>query len=287
MLVIPHARVPAVVVLAVAADDDDAVLQAAWSRAAEYGHQLVVCSVVADAGDREQVRLALAARLVRVGLPGPPSRVDVRVGDRAAQVLACVAEREAVLLTLGASAHRDGVLARIFNPTLAAALVRGASSPILVTRRPSGPGCILAATDLDAATMPVLQAAAAETARTGGDVIAVHCVEQPAMPMIDGHDAPMVTLDDVVRTADLELHHALAQVGLSQELARVEAGPTVETVVRLAGELAAALVIVGSHGRSGVARVLLGSAAEEILRDAPCSVLVIPRARAHAVAAAA
>jgi nucleotide-binding universal stress UspA family protein len=35
------------------------------------------------------------------------------------------------------------------------------------------------------------------------------------------------------------------------------------------------LVVMGTHGRTGVERMLLGSVAEQVLRDAPCSVLVV------------
>ena len=41
-------------------------------------------------------------------------------------------------------------------------------------------------------------------------------------------------------------------------------------------EWPADLVVVGTHGRGGAARALLGSVAEAVVRDAGCSVLVIP-----------
>lgn len=44
----------------------------------------------------------------------------------------------------------------------------------------------------------------------------------------------------------------------------------------LASELDADLLVVGSHGRHGVARWLLGSVAEAVVRQAPCPVLVVP-----------
>jgi len=47
-------------------------------------------------------------------------------------------------------------------------------------------------------------------------------------------------------------------------------------VTRLAGEVEASLIIVGTHGRHGVARWLLGSVAEGVMRHAACPVLVIP-----------
>jgi nucleotide-binding universal stress UspA family protein len=39
------------------------------------------------------------------------------------------------------------------------------------------------------------------------------------------------------------------------------------------------LIVMGTHGRTGVERLLLGSVAEKVLRDAPCSVLVVKMPR--------
>jgi len=39
------------------------------------------------------------------------------------------------------------------------------------------------------------------------------------------------------------------------------------------------LIIIGTHGRRGVTRVLMGSVAERVLREAPCAVLVVPAPR--------
>lgn len=53
-----------------------------------------------------------------------------------------------------------------------------------------------------------------------------------------------------------------------------EGSPSAE-VVQVAREWAAELIIIGSHGRRGVVRALLGSVAEAVMRHAPCPVLVI------------
>lgn len=58
-----------------------------------------------------------------------------------------------------------------------------------------------------------------------------------------------------------------------------------EEIAQLASDLEAKLVVVGTHGRRGVRRFLLGSVAEGVVRLAPCTVLVL-RPGAEAVAPA-
>jgi nucleotide-binding universal stress UspA family protein len=47
-------------------------------------------------------------------------------------------------------------------------------------------------------------------------------------------------------------------------------------IVEEANRMPTSLVVVGTHGRSGLARLALGSVAESVVRAAPCSVLVVP-----------
>ncbi len=57
--------------------------------------------------------------------------------------------------------------------------------------------------------------------------------------------------------------------------AAVSVGEARETIVQTAAEWPADLIVVGSHGRQGIERLLIGSVAEFVVRHAPCSVLVV------------
>ena len=56
-------------------------------------------------------------------------------------------------------------------------------------------------------------------------------------------------------------------------------GDPAEEIVRYATDTVFDVIVMGTHGRSGVERMLKGSVAEKVMRDAPCSVLVVKLAK--------
>ena len=75
---------------------------------------------------------------------------------------------------------------------------------------------------------------------------------------------------------------------LAQMAQKHFAGATIETVVseaigsvaieicEVAKKRAASMIVISSHGRSGLQRILVGSVTERVIREAPCPVLVVP-----------
>ena len=55
-------------------------------------------------------------------------------------------------------------------------------------------------------------------------------------------------------------------------------GDARDVIIRACEEINADLIVMGTHGRRGVSRALLGSVAESIVRTAPCPVLTIRKA---------
>ena len=80
---------------------------------------------------------------------------------------------------------------------------------------------------------------------------------------------------DRVRAALGELRNRLTVEDRSPHVAVlvVEAPDPAAQIVRTAGSIDAALIVMGTHGRGGIARVLIGSVAEKVVRTAPCPVL--------------
>jgi len=94
-------------------------------------------------------------------------------------------------------------------------------------------------------------------------------------------DTPAYDVPDTLRLADLEWHDRLvqeAEARLRREGVRsghhVARGAPGGEIVAAAEALWPDLIVVGSHGRTGLARLLLGSVAENVARHAGCPVLV-------------
>ncbi|MGV3721695.1 MAG: universal stress protein [Actinomycetota bacterium] len=76
------------------------------------------------------------------------------------------------------------------------------------------------------------------------------------------------------------LDRAAVALGASPARLRevIRHGHAAEEIIREAEDSAADLIVLGSHGRSAVARFLLGSVAEQVARQAPCPVLLVREA---------
>lgn len=88
------------------------------------------------------------------------------------------------------------------------------------------------------------------------------------------HVVPPLT--DPVHEAE-QLDREVRRLAVASEPALLRGRPAAE-LLRYAREQRIDLIVVGSHGRTGLSRVLLGSVAEEIVRLAPCLVLTVPAA---------
>jgi nucleotide-binding universal stress UspA family protein len=93
-------------------------------------------------------------------------------------------------------------------------------------------------------------------------------------------------------------HPEVVRVELQGQLNRLQApdpavplervlkeGDVVREILHAAGEVHADLLVLGTHGRTGVGRLLMGSIAEAVLRRAPCPVLTVRSGLPEAAAA--
>jgi nucleotide-binding universal stress UspA family protein len=124
---------------------------------------------------------------------------------------------------------------------------------------------------------------------TGGRLRLMHVVDELSLAMANGGGFSMARPDMFQLLRD-----GGAQI-LAQAQARVEAaslpvdtllddtlgGRVAELVVAQARQWPAELIVIGTHGRRGVGRLVMGSGAEQILRLAPVPVLLVRAAEAR------
>jgi nucleotide-binding universal stress UspA family protein len=75
--------------------------------------------------------------------------------------------------------------------------------------------------------------------------------------------------------ADAGLERTAAAVAGIRVEKRIEGGDIAPTICDVARELGVDVIVVGSHTRGVVARLVAGSISEHVVRDAPCPVLVV------------
>jgi nucleotide-binding universal stress UspA family protein len=147
---------------------------------------------------------------------------------------------------------------------------------------------VLAALDASEAAREVLRAGANLARRVrGGELHLVHVVEDlpPPVLLVPRPVGLGITSTEIVATARERIEElaAEARAQFSGRLAtHVAAGSAWKQILQVAIDVQADLVVVGTHGRGGVKRLLLGSVAESVVRKASCPVLVAREKDYHA-----
>jgi nucleotide-binding universal stress UspA family protein len=97
-----------------------------------------------------------------------------------------------------------------------------------------------------------------------------------------GIEGPVLSPAEQHAAWDAELAEARDELAVTAKVVTnahveqlVEVGDAADVICRVADRLRVDVIIVGSHGRSGLGRLLLGSVSEQVVRHAPCPVLVV------------
>jgi nucleotide-binding universal stress UspA family protein len=140
------------------------------------------------------------------------------------------------------------------------------------------PKIILVPTDFGAPSEAAIDQAIDYARVFGAEIVLMHAFELPIMGFPDGA---------LVATAELSTRIMEgAQAGLERQLAsRKGCGVTLRGIVKqgdpwhmvneTAAEVGAGLIVMGTHGRTGISRALIGSTAERVVRTASVPVLTV------------
>jgi nucleotide-binding universal stress UspA family protein len=140
------------------------------------------------------------------------------------------------------------------------------------------PRSIVVATDFSETSNAAIDYAVTFAALTGGSVTIVHAYE---IPFLGVPDLTLIASGDVLGRIEDAAHASLRACAATHR----SRGVALHTVLRqgsayvqinaVADDVNADLIVIGTHGRRGVARMLIGSVAENVIRTATRPVLTI------------
>jgi universal stress protein A len=141
---------------------------------------------------------------------------------------------------------------------------------------------IVVAVDFSKLSFEALAYAIDLAQQAGARVHALYVVEPVEFAGVDVlGGAPIATqsiVDEHLRQARAEMERLKAKrlAGLPGARATVQLGRPADTIVAAGGKGRSNLIVLGTHGRSGLAHLVMGSVAERVVRHAECPVLVVP-----------
>lgn len=267
------------------------------AHAVAVGAPLVVCHVIPDFlrnhplfPQRNEADVLTAAELLKkaaelvsdqtgrvLRISADEYTVEVATGSPEDEIVRVASEKRASIVVIGGK-PRVGVQ-RVLGH-VAERVVRYAHVPVLVARPGNRTGKILVATDFTEGSTHAMQLGESimKSAAVSGTLL--HVMQRPSTLLADVAGplgSPWVppaksAVDELERLGLSTLEGLAKQYGFSH-YEQLEGDPATIIAAR-AQALDVEMVLMGSRGRTGLARLVLGSTAEKVIRDSHCSVLV-------------
>jgi nucleotide-binding universal stress UspA family protein len=140
---------------------------------------------------------------------------------------------------------------------------------------------ILCPTDFSASSERALDFALAIGKMSGAQLLLLHVVEPLSYPASSEYFDPVI--DEVELTMQMgaalqkQLEDQVTALKQNYEAiqGKVVSGNTFLEIINAVRDAKIDLIVMGTHGRTGLAHVLIGSVAEKVVREAPCPVLTV------------
>jgi nucleotide-binding universal stress UspA family protein len=213
---------------------------------------------------------------------GTVARSHLRTGDAAQEIVDLAEELKAGLVAIGSRGRRR--IKRTLMGSVSDSVVRHAHCPVLVARwKPLiFPARILLATDGSEEATLAAKTAAELAQRTSSELHAVSVADV------------FSSYDDVHKPGLAEGLHQRALDVLDNQVKKIEQSGgemprkhvgvfqryPADGIVRVAEEIGADLLVIGSRGLGGIEKTLMGSISDSVVRHTRCPVLVVPKGAA-------
>jgi nucleotide-binding universal stress UspA family protein len=267
------------------------------------GSKLAVCSVAAplpiyptSAPDviaeaalaelRDQAQRIVDDAASKARAAGITAEGSVLIGDPIYEIVAFATKRAADAIVMGT--HGRSGIQRLFLGSVAEGVLRSSALPIVTVRDEAriaiNGGAILVPVDGSECATHALDVAAAFAASVEAPLVVAHVIDLTQAAVMSGGQPQLVPESiEVLRSeakaiVDDAVRHVAARVATSS---RTPDGAPVQEIERLAAELPASFIAIGSHGRGALTRLLMGSVAEGVVRAGSVPVMVVPSPRSH------
>jgi nucleotide-binding universal stress UspA family protein len=220
--------------------------------------------------------------------------VEPAWGEPASQLFVAANEHDAELIVMGAESRHGW--ARLLHPPVTSRVAAHAFGlPVVFVPAPPPdesrrqvPGIftVLAPTDLSASGNRAVPFAYAMVSARGGVVELCHVHERSLPNPPTAYDRPEDTLGSAERARVESALRGLvpaeaARLGITTHVTVIDGGKAAEAITQAAERLVVDAIVLGSHGRSGAIRSLLGSVSQAVVRQARHPVLVVPSGPVH------
>jgi nucleotide-binding universal stress UspA family protein len=138
---------------------------------------------------------------------------------------------------------------------------------------------ILVPIDGSECSLRALDAAVEFAADLRAEIVIFHVVNLADIALLSGGESQLLPgcLEQLETNGESIVAKSLARVrGHVAASSLTAEGEPVEEIERIAAEIQPAFIVIGSHGRTGLSRAVMGSVAEGVLRRAPVPVMVVP-----------
>ena len=214
---------------------------------------------------------------------GTVTKSHLRMGDAAQEIVNIAEELKVDLIAVGSRGRSQ--IKRALMSSVSDSVVRHAHCPVLVARRKPLilPARILVATDgSEEATLAAMTAA--ELAhRTYSELHLVRVADTYSSYYVKHEPRLAENLQQRAQEVLDDQVKGIEQSGgeVTRKHVRVSRWHPSEGIVRIAEEIKADLVVMGSRGLGGIRRALMGSVSDSVVRHAHCPVLVVRNEHRH------
>ena len=200
---------------------------------------------------------------------------DLLVGSPHAELIKLADKHRASLVVIGASGE-GGVGDALFGTT-AENVVRYAHGPVLVVRQSPADSSVIVGTDFSDASTPAVRVGIQEAKSESAELVLFHSTHQPhsRLDVLGLAKESTASETSARRSAAQKSFEALLKSEAPKGKSVIVDEAPGQALPALASQTKASLVVVGTHGRTGLKRMALGSIAATVVRNAPCSVLVV------------